>query len=633
MKALFLLLLQGCMLAQLPAQRRSSPAEKPDPLLPVAQLIATAQQIGQRDTAAADKLLRQAATKALRATDFYAAGSLFSEIGELHFRHQAHNRSLGAFIKAKDYFGKANATREQGVANFKLGRAQYYRGNYKLASGHLRYAMQVARQHNLKALEADVLEYIGILYHAMPVSGYQSSVLLKKSLALKQQLGDQKGALRILQKLADVYYDASRFDSTLHFSNAAVALADGLGLDYDATLSRLNSIPALLRCGKRQEAAQQLILVARAIQPADVNLSLRYHVQAGNLAVAVHDTATARNQYDSALAIALEAGFPELTALVYKNEADAYYHYGDFKKAYAYSLALHNSISGPYAKEALQTLKELEAILKTSIAEDEVKQLTFQNKMKEAQLKNERAVRWILTASAAGLLLSAFIILLLYRRQRYKNNIIEKQAADLKTLMKEMHHRVKNNLQVVSSLLDLQAHTIGNSAAAEAIRESRNRVQTMALIHQRLNREGMRMDIEMDAYINNLAQHLFSAYNVRKDAVLLQTKTDPVTLPVDAVILIGLVLNELISNALKHAFGRQEQGTLRITLEQRQAAILLEVRDDGEGFPQGFSIAQADTFGYKLIKAFARKLKARLHLCNDGGACVQLHMERFKSPA
>jgi two-component system, sensor histidine kinase PdtaS len=274
----------------------------------------------------------------------------------------------------------------------------------------------------------------------------------------------------------------------------------------------------------------------------------------------------------------------------------------------------------------------LEYILKTNITEDEVKYLQLQNGMKEVKLTNERNLRLVLLLSAGGLLLAGAVIFRLYHRQRKKNSIIEKQDADLRTLMKEIHHRVKNNLQVISSLLDLQSLTFGDKQAAEAIKESRNRVQTMALIHQHLYQEGNMKGMEMEDYINNLAQSLFSSYNVKKNKISLHTRIAPVPLDVDLVILIGLILNELISNALKYAFRKKESGNLFITLSQneKEKELFLEVKDDGDGFPQGLNIYCTESFGYKLVRAFAQKLKARLKVFNDNGACIQLYIRKYR---
>jgi len=287
-------------------------------------------------------------------------------------------------------------------------------------------------------------------------------------------------------------------------------------------------------------------------------------------------------------------------------------------------------MAGLYSADNYATFEELEYILKTNITEDEVKYLSAQNEIKELRLKNEQSLRVTLLLSAFGFLISAIVIFLLYKKQKTKSFIIEKQGADLQTLMKEIHHRVKNNLQVISSLLDLQSQTIGDSQAAEAIKESRNRVQTMALIHQDLYGEGNIKEIEMTDYINKLVLSLFSSYNVKKNKIQLETDIEPILLDIDIVIPIGFVLNELISNALKYGFSNKESGILHISLQENNDELLLKVKDDGEGFPSGLNIYNSQSFGYKLVKAFAQKLKGRLEVYNDNGACVLLHIRKYR---
>jgi two-component system, sensor histidine kinase PdtaS len=638
MKRPLILVIQLCMLAQLAAQEgreQNNIKEKTsaDSSLSIGQMILKAKVIGKQDTSAADKIFRAAIEKAIKAKDPYNAGKAYYEMGEMYFHHKNHNRSFGAFFNAKEYFIKAGSENEIAFTNFKIGRQQYYRGNYKIASGHLSYAMRLAKQLKLKSLESDILEYMGILYHVMPAPGYASSNLLKKSLEIKQQLKDQNGELRILEKLAGICYDQQQFDSAFLYGDSSIALAEKLGLKYDADLSRLSQIPSLLRLKKEAEVKEKLYFLKKNMQDSsDLNLHIRYYIQDGNYNIAIQDTPTANKKYDTALQIAQHSGFPEMYALVYKNMAEAYYYNNNLKKAYEYQLQYTNKMAGLYSEENFTTFRELEYILKTNSTEDEVKYLGVQNEIKEVRLKNEKTLRLVLLAGAAGFLLSAVIIFLLYHRQKIKNRIIEKQGADLQTLMNEIHHRVKNNLQVISSLLDLQSLTIGDKQAAAAIKESRNRVQTMALIHQNLYQEGNMKGIEMEDYINNLALSLFSSYNVKKNKIFLKTKIDTVSLDVDLVILIGLILNELISNALKYAFCKKETGTLFITLQRNESKseLLLEVKDNGDGFPAGLNIYRTESFGYKLVKAFAHKLKARLEVFNDNGACVQLHIRKYK---
>lgn len=594
-------------------------------------IISKAITVGRTDSSAADKIFRRAISKSKQNNDPHHAGVAYYEMGEMYFRYKNHNRSFGAFFNAKENFVKADSRKEIAYTNFALGRQQYYRGNYKISAGHLNYAMREAKQLQLKKLEADILEYMGILHHVMPNTGFTSTHLLRRALEMKVNIEDEDGALNIIKTLAGVYYDERRFDSALYFSNSAVTLSRKLKMNYDATLAQLQRIPSLLRLDKLEEAKRELQSVKTlAHDTSDLNLSIRYYVQTGNYCIAIDDTVSGIKNYDSAIQVATKAGFPELYALVYKNMADAYYHSNNFKKAYEYQLQYTRKMGNLYSADNYTAFAELQYIFKTNITEDEVKYLNVQNELKELRLKNERSLRITLLVSTSGFLISALLILLLYRKQRRKSTIIEKQGADLQVLMREIHHRVKNNLQVISSLLDLQSQTIGDPQAAEAIKESRNRVQTMALIHQDLYNETYINGIEMPGYINKLAMNLFSSYNVKKDNILLETNIDPVLLDIDVVIPIGFVLNELISNALKYAFQNKESGVLNIALNQQNGELLLKVKDDGVGFPPGLNIYQAKSFGFKLIKAFAQKLKARLEVYNDNGACVLLHIRKYK---
>lgn len=270
---------------------------------------------------------------------------------------------------------------------------------------------------------------------------------------------------------------------------------------------------------------------------------------------------------------------------------------------------------------------------KTQLAIEQALKATAsrENDLKIHELAREKRIRLQLIIGAVLLLIASLAIFLLYRRQRSKNLLIQRQADDLQVLMKEIHHRVKNNLQVISSLLDLQSLTIGDRQASQAIKESRNRVYSMALIHQNLYNEQNLMSIEMEDYINKLCQSLFESYHASENRISLETDVDPLLLDVDMVIPVGLVLNELISNALKYAFCDKEQGVLKITFKKSEDGMLLQVKDNGRGFPTGMNIYQTPSFGYKLIKAFAQKLKAKLEVYNDDGACVMLHIRKLKA--
>jgi len=261
---------------------------------------------------------------------------------------------------------------------------------------------------------------------------------------------------------------------------------------------------------------------------------------------------------------------------------------------------------------------------------DLMQALTRENTLQKAKVRKEKQTKWILAGSAVLLLLSGISIFSLYQKQKAKTQIIQKQSGDLEVLMKEIHHRVKNNLQIVSSLLDLQSHYINDAQASEAVKEGKNRVQSMALIHQNLYSEGNIKGIKVKEYINNLLMALCSSYNISSEKIKINVLIDDLNLDVDTMIPLGLVINELVSNAFKYAFKEKSGGELQILLKENADKLHLLIRDNGNGFPEGLDVKNSKSFGLKMIKAFAQKLKARLEIYNNNGAVVEMEIAKFK---
>jgi two-component sensor histidine kinase len=152
----------------------------------------------------------------------------------------------------------------------------------------------------------------------------------------------------------------------------------------------------------------------------------------------------------------------------------------------------------------------------------------------------------------------------------------------------------------------------------------------MALIHQNLYNEGNIKGIQMQDYIQNLAQNLFDSYNIQKDKIKLTTDIEKLNLDVDTVIPIGLIVNELVSNSLKYAFTGKQLGEVCVELKKMNNELVLKVHDNGNGFAEGWNNNTKHSFGYKLIRAFAQKLKAKLEVYNNNGACFVMRITKFR---
>ena len=195
-------------------------------------------------------------------------------------------------------------------------------------------------------------------------------------------------------------------------------------------------------------------------------------------------------------------------------------------------------------------------------------------------------------------------------------------------LLKEIHHRVKNNFNVIGSLINLQMGQIHDQHSLDLMSDCRNRVHTMAMIHQQLYQAKDLASINLKAYISSLATTLFRSYNADPDKILLDLTIENVTMGVDRAIPCGLILNELISNALKYAFPPSYDGKGQITISLRlikKASIELIVNDNGIGLPSELDIEQTKSMGLRLVSILARdQLQGKLNLIRDKGSKFQI---------
>jgi two-component sensor histidine kinase len=187
-------------------------------------------------------------------------------------------------------------------------------------------------------------------------------------------------------------------------------------------------------------------------------------------------------------------------------------------------------------------------------------------------------------------------------------------------LLKEIHHRVKNNLQVVSSLLSLQAGSIKDKQVVDVLKESQNRVRSMALIHEKLYKSRDLSRIDFAEYIRTLADNLFRSYRIDRNTVTLRLDIDNLSMGIDIAIPCGLIINELISNSLKHAFPGGRMGEIYIRFYSvADKRLELIIGDDGVGLPEDFDFQKTESLGFQLVNILTEQLQGTIKVGNDKG--------------
>jgi two-component sensor histidine kinase len=226
---------------------------------------------------------------------------------------------------------------------------------------------------------------------------------------------------------------------------------------------------------------------------------------------------------------------------------------------------------------------------------------------------------------------NAFITTLAARREAELQ--IEASLREKEALLQEVHHRVKNNLQVVSSLLSLQGSRFDDPEVTAVFKDSQNRIQSMSLIHEKLYRSKDFSRINLGEYVHNLTTFLVRSYRLDTSLVDVAIDTDEIYISIDTAIPIGLLLNEIISNALKHAFPDGQNGKITILLHKEARLGMLIVRDNGIGIPNTQLADNTGTLGFQLIRTLIKQINADMEIDTENGTkfCIKFDLSTERS--
>jgi two-component sensor histidine kinase len=198
--------------------------------------------------------------------------------------------------------------------------------------------------------------------------------------------------------------------------------------------------------------------------------------------------------------------------------------------------------------------------------------------------------------------------------QQIKQSLREKEA-----LLKEVHHRVKNNLAVVSSLLSLEARKIKDTTVRALFEESRQRVKSMALVHEKLYQTEDLSSINFEDYITSIVSEIISLYHIDTSAITTEINIEDIKLDLESAVPCGLIINELLTNAFKYAFPENRRGVLSVHFTKTDDTCTLAIKDNGVGLPKGFDYKEASTLGLQLVSILTEQLGGTLQLKSDKG--------------
>ncbi|MDP2058682.1 MAG: sensor histidine kinase, partial [Flavobacteriaceae bacterium] len=306
----------------------------------------------------------------------------------------------------------------------------------------------------------------------------------------------------------------------------------------------------------------------------------------------------------------------------FKELAIAYSGIQDYDKSYSAFLKYDQLKSEVSTSEAVKKMEKLKTEFEKVKNENTI--IQQQNKLNQ---QRDRQIAALVTIVLLFVFLGG-----LYRIIRIKkktNAMLQKQNAEKEFLLKEIHHRVKNNLEIVSGLLALQSAQLSDANAILAMREGQNRVQAMSMIHQRLYQGKNLAAIEMKEYFLDLSQHVLDSFGTEK-RVTIECAMNKLELDIDTAVPLGLIVNELLTNAMKHAFPENRIGNIKIDLQQADESTLqLYVSDDGIGAKN--KSCHNVGFGTQLIKLLVQQLNGRMKSDFNRGTHIYFEFKTDKA--
>lgn len=485
-----------------------------------------------------------------------------------------------------------------------------------------------------------------------------------------QEADNQAGVARVQNGVADVFYAEQDWNKSIEYCKKAIAIQEQLNVPTEMAQSYVNLVYPLMiheQLDLALEAANKAISLHHKAGSAPIETASAYNAR-GNVYKYMERYDDAITDYKENLRIGQETKMERAVMISYANLGHVYTLKEDFTTAIPH---LMQAIQKMKERNETRNLQENYMHLTNSYAAignyekalefawkfaDEI-ELNYQNivdlmkneqvtkfeighqaaviKLQEEQIQQQRNIQW-LTYGILSLL--AAILFLLWRNYRIKqktnqilhvtNDKLAKKNEENELLLKEIHHRVKNNLQVISSLLSLQSADIVDATALDAVKESQNRVRSMALIHQKLYQRERLAAVEMKNYFEELGETILDSFGEYNDRIQINYPMEALELDVDTAIPIGLIVNELMTNALKYGFPNQQQGQIDISLTKNETTqqLYLTIADNGVGMTtiEEATMKSSGGFGMRLVNLLTKQLKGTLVTRPEKGTVVEI---------
>jgi len=487
-------------------------------------------------------------------------------------------------------------------------------------------ALQMAERFHQHLQIGMICNNLGAVYFDLS-QFEQSELYYEKAYGIMEKLNNVKWLSNISSNLAGVFFMKHDFDRAIELLNEAIDYGVQAGNFESVSGSYANLAMVMEQLGRQNEA---LLTFEKGVSMLDsvgdkrgVCIVLN---KLGELQFNMGDSPSAIETIGRCLVLATKVDHKESIMKAYKIMSTIYNEV-DADKALIY-LNLHlDWKDSVFSEKQFATIAELEKKYQIAKKQEEIERYKIKSERDEAVNSNQK----LMISLLVGAVLFVIILSILIGRQlavkkrsntilQSKNELINESLAEKEMLMREIHHRVKNNFQMVSSILMIQANSSEVESVKSALLDSRNRIQSMATTHKRLYQEDDIRAVELKSFINDLVEEVEVTNPL--DHVEIKVETIQLDVDIDIAVALGLILTEALTNSLKYAFKESETGSISITIQKLNDALNCTLADTGSGFNR--DEVRAGAFGLKLIDSLAGKLAGTVSWENRNGTFMEL---------
>jgi two-component sensor histidine kinase len=514
---------------------------------------------------------------------------------------------------------KTNQLKYKGKALNLIGVLHKNKGLYPLALEHFLKALNIFEQIGDKRGMGNCYANMGNVYYEQ--SQFAKALLYyKKGLKARQEDGNNNRIASSYADLGNVYSGMGDFETALKYHNIALKIREEMG-DVQGEAYCYNNIGVVYK-NKHDDvkALENLFKCLSKIKEVDDKRGITYcYNNIGNTYIELKEYKLALLYCDSSLQTVKAIGDVNAERTAYQNLAQVYVKTGRYKEAYEYEVKFKELTDSIFNEENSKQLGDMKTGFEVEQKEAE---LNAKADKQEALLLQEEKIQQLIIGAVITLLLVVIIFsFFLYKRVKVAN----KQKQTIEHLFQEVHHRVKNNLQVITSLLNLQKTYINDKEILDIFQDCQNRIYTMASIHEKLYEQNALSNINFNEYIQKLIAQLIDTYKLKFNVKYI-IEVDIDVLDLDMLIPIGLLTNEIISNSLKYAFTEKDENpfiTFKFLKAPQPNSFIMRIGDNGKGSDVGLDDKHT-SFGMELIKILVIQLHGSIKQLPGKGTMYEI---------